>query len=53
MSGSSMSNQNPPHLEDQVRGHNKKESDPLVGLVPRMVTAKQVEAILVNGQPAG
>jgi hypothetical protein len=53
MTDSSIPNKSPPHLEDQARGYNGEQNDPMFGFVPRTVTAKQVEAVLVSDQPVG
>jgi len=43
---------NPPHQQDQTGGSNGTGNHPLYGFVPRRVTAKQVEAVLVSDPPS-
>lgn len=53
MTASPTPKKNPPHSGDQVGGSKRKENEPLYGFVPRRVTAKQVELVLVSGRRLG
>ena len=49
MTDSSIPIRGPPHSEDKIGRFNGEGNQATFGFVPQMVTAKQVEALLVSG----